>query len=308
MAVLWDVLGFGAVTVDDLIYVDQYPLPDMKVAVVDKQRQGGGLVGTALVAAARLGARAAYAGILGDDELSIFTLSEFAREGVDCSPVLRRAAARPIHSMIIVESVSGQRSIMASFMGVQWRGAQDIDAGLIAGCRVLFIDHHAVAGGLRAVALARAHAIPTVADIERETEPGAAELAPLVDHLIVSVNYAQRKTGEGEPERMVQALLRLSKVDACVVVTAGERGCWYGGGAAGDGVRHQPAYPVPVVDTTGCGDVFHGVYAACVARGEPIDAAVRMASAAAAIKATQQGGRAGIPTRAAVDNLLSRYA
>src|SRR5689334_21953078 len=105
---LWDVLGFGAVTVDDLIYVDHYPMPDTKVSVVDKVRQGGGLAGTALVAAARLGARAAYAGILGDDDLSRYTLDEFAREGVDCSPVLRRPGAYPIHSIIIVDHSNGQ--------------------------------------------------------------------------------------------------------------------------------------------------------------------------------------------------------
>src|SRR5450759_2455289 len=103
MAEQWDVLGFGAVTVDDLIYVDRYPLPDMKVGVIDKKRQGGGLVGTALVAAARLGARTAYAGILGSDDLSSFTLDEFTREGVDCTSVIHRPDACPIHSIIIVD-------------------------------------------------------------------------------------------------------------------------------------------------------------------------------------------------------------
>jgi len=49
------------------------------------------------------------------------------------------------------------------------------------------------------------------------------------------------------------------------------------------------------VDTTGCGDVFHGAYAAALIRGETITMAIRQASAAAAIKATQPGGRKGIP-------------
>jgi sulfofructose kinase len=58
------------------------------------------------------------------------------------------------------------------------------------------------------------------------------------------------------------------------------------------------------VDTTGCGDVFHGAYAACIAQGESVDTAVRIATAAAGIKATQPGGRAGIPGRAAIDRFL----
>ena len=148
----WDVLGFGAVTVDDLIYVDHYPMPDTKVAVLDQQRHGRGLVGSALVAAARLGARAAYAGILGDDELSHYTISEFEREGVDCQPVLLRPGAQPIHSIIIVDRTNGQRSILPSFVGVQWRQSEDIPETLITNCRILYVDHHAGDGTLRAVA------------------------------------------------------------------------------------------------------------------------------------------------------------
>jgi sulfofructose kinase len=93
---------------------------------------------------------------------------------------------------------------------------------------------------------------------------------------------------------------------ACCVVTAGERGCWY---AERDGeVHHFPAYQVEVVDTTGCGDVFHGAYAASIARGEPVPTAIRIATATAGLKATQPGGRSGIPTRAAVEAFLKAQA
>ena len=67
-------------------------------------------------------------------------------------------------------------------------------------------------------------------------------------------------------------------------------------GASRRTCAHRPAYPVEVVDTTGCGDVFHGVYAATLARGFDLAARIRWASAAAAIKATACGGQSGIPT------------
>ena len=60
-----------------------------------------------------------------------------------------------------------------------------------------------------------------------------------------------------------------------------------------------------VVDTTGCGDVFHGAYAACVAKGETVHTAVQVATATAALKATKPGGRAGIPDRPSVDRFLA---
>jgi sulfofructose kinase len=301
MAAMWDVLGFGAVTVDDVVFVDRYPMPDMKVTVLDKQRHGGGLVGTALVAAARLGARAAYAGVLGDDDLSRAVVAEFEREGVDCSPVLHRPEARPIHSIIIVDSTNGQRSILPSFVGVQWRGPEEMPEALIAACHVLFVDHHGAEGGLRAAELARAHSIPVVADIERENEPGVPELLPHIDHLIVGINYARRKTGADDPADAARALV-IGR--ACAVVTAGEQGCWYA--EQGREVQHVPALKVNVVDTNGCGDVFHGAYAAYIAQGEPVRKAVEVATVAAGLKATKPGGRAGIPTRAVVDEVLTR--
>ena len=70
----FDVLGLGAVAVDDLIYVEAYPPPDAKAQVIGRQRRCGGLTSIALVTAARLGARCAYAGALGNDELSEFAL------------------------------------------------------------------------------------------------------------------------------------------------------------------------------------------------------------------------------------------
>ncbi len=61
---------------------------------------------------------------------------------------------------------------------------------------------------------------------------------------------------------------------------------------------HQPAFEVNVVDTTGCGDVFHGAYCALLAQGADLATRVRLASRAAALKATQPGGQAGAPTLA----------
>ena len=59
-----------------------------------------------------------------------------------------------------------------------------------------------------------------------------------------------------------------------------------------------------MADTTGCGDVFHGGYAAAFTRGLAAADRIRYAAAAAALKATKPGGQAGIPTRAEVETLL----
>jgi len=88
-----------------------------------------------------------------------------------------------------------------------------------------------------------------------------------------------------------------------VVFTCGAAGVWFAGN---DGVvQHGSAFPVKVADTTGCGDVFHGAYAAALVNGASVADCVSFASAVAALKATQSGGQSGIPTRADVERFLA---
>ena len=69
-------------------------------------------------------------------------------------------------------------------------------------------------------------------------------------------------------------------------------------------VSHVAAHKVEVVDTTGCGDVFHGTYAATLAWGWPLGVRLRWASVAAALKARSVGAQAGIASRAEVEAAL----
>jgi sulfofructose kinase len=299
-----DILGMGVVAVDDLVYTDHFPVPDSKMVARAMQRQGGGLTATAMVAAARLGARAAYIARLGNDDLSRSAIAELEAEGVDCSGLLFHEDARPYHSVIIVDVSTGSRTIIYTANGVMPIRPDEITEASIAGCRLLFFDHHVVPAARRALEIAHARGIPVVADVENEREPGVRELLPQIDHLIVGIELAARLSGEAEPVRMVQAL---AGGHACLAVTAGDRGCWYGVRGEPGAVHHLPAFRVPVADTTGCGDVFHGAYAAALTWGEKPRGAIRIATGAAGLKATRPGGRSGIPDRARLKRFLAEH-
>ena len=306
MTARYDVLGLGCVAIDDLLYVDAYPAADTKVQVRRRERQCGGLTGTALVAAARLGAACAYAGTLGDDELTEYVLQHFQDEGVDVQHVYRQPGARPIHSTVIVDESQKTRTILYDLENVCGVQPEWPHAEVIRAARVLFIDHFGMEGMIRAARMARQAGIPVVADLESDQRQEFAELLSLIDHLIVSDEFACKLTARREPAEAALALWTRERT--LVAITCGARGCRYlhkGGPAT---PRHQPAFPVQAVDTTGCGDVFHGAYAAALARGLEAPASMRFASAAAALKATRPGGQAGIPTRAAVEAFLKEHS
>jgi sulfofructose kinase len=76
--------------------------------------------------------------------------------------------------------------------------------------------------------------------------------------------------------------------------------------AQADGeLRHYPGFEVPVVDTLGAGDVWHGAFALALAEGRGEAQAVQYASAAAALKVQRKGGRSGAPMRAELDSFLA---
>ena len=298
---LIDVLGLGAIAIDELLYVDACPTPDAKVHVRDRRRAFGGQTGTALVAAARMGAKAAYAGSLGTDPESDSALNGMWSEGIAIEHCKRVEGCGPILSTIVVGDGGRTRAILADTR--KFRGA-DPDwppPGTIRASKVLFVDHWGVDGMLRAARIARESGVPIVADFERNSSPRFAELLALTDHLIVGRSFAGQLTGEGDPAEAVKRLRR--GPHAVVIVTDGGDGCWVAG-TNDESPRHVPAFPVRVRDTTGCGDVFHGVYAAALARGEPLMDRILAASAAAAIKAERPGGQEGIPDRETVSNFL----
>src|SRR5262249_6462647 len=109
---------------------------------------------------------------------------------------------------------------------------------------------------------------------------------------------------EAQPDAAAKKLWNPAR--QAVVLTDGAAGCWSLTTEEPGAVRHLRAFPVEAVDTTGCGDVFHGAYAAAFVGGRTPRDCIRFAAAAAAIKATRRGGQSGIPTRPVVDAFLQK--
>ena len=242
----FDVLGLGVVAVDDLLYVDAYPSAEEKVRVGRRERQCGGLTGTALVAAARLGSRCAYIGTLGEDDLSRAVADRFEQERIDLSQCVRRPDAGPCHSTIIVDLHRKTRTIFSHVEGHFGADPQRPSADVIRQASVLLIDHHGMEGTLRATRIAREAGVGVVADFERDPGPLFPEVLATVDHLVLPERFAKQLSGATTAE---EATSRLWTPDRkAVVVTCGGRGCWYRDAQTVGRAEHMPAFEADVVD------------------------------------------------------------
>ena len=289
MSQRFDVVGFGICTVDFLGLVADYPAPDQKVKMQAFSKQGGGLTGTALAAAGRLGARVGYLGKLGTDEYSTFLLDEFRKDRVDVSHTMIDPHVGPPLSFIHVEKGTGERRITWHWDEFEIP-PEEIDRQLIQNARILFLDHFHVKAGCAAADWIHESGGQVLVDAERMAH-GFVHVLRRADFILSSRKFAEALTDSHNPEQSVRRLHR--QLGGTVVVTAGENGAYC---KATDQEFHQPAFKVDVVDTTGAGDVFHGAFMAGLARDWPLPQILEFASAVAALKCRSLGGREGIPT------------
>ncbi len=293
------VVGFGAVAVDKLLYVDQ-PYVAGKGRIVRRETSYGGNVATALAAVAGLGGDARFIGYLPDAVEWGGVHEDLIACGVDISGATVVPGSPPIRSTILI-TPDGERFIAfddQTFVGA----AHDLDLRFVTSAGALLIDGYGPVNGLRAVLAARAAGVPVVGDLEKVGRLGLAELQAAVGHLLVPMTFAKAITGAEDPEIAVDLLWNDER--NAVVVTDGAHGSWFKDGAQ-SGIQHFDAFDVEVVDTTGCGDVYHGAYAYAIALGMTVAEAVARASAAAAVCATGAGGRGHLPVERDLHALIS---
>ena len=296
----FDVVGVGQCSLDYLGIVDRYPRIDEKTVTSDFMIQGGGLTATAMVTVARLGGRASYIGKISDDDFSKTIIAGLEQEGVFTGDLVIQPGDFSPFSYIIVDRQSGKRTIIHTTGDFQLEAAE-IRREQIQSARVLQVDAHHPRGALQAAIWAKEAGIPVVMDAG-SIRGGSIEIADLTDCLIVSQRFVHDFTAQEDPVQAAYEFIESNKGKrALSAVTMGERGCLF---VTAEGIFHQPAFTVDVVDTTGAGDVFHGAFSFGLSREWPYRKIIEFAAAVSALKCTKLGGRTGIPSYDQVTRFL----
>jgi sulfofructose kinase len=259
---------------------------------------GGGPAATAAVAVAKLGGRAVLAARVGADAAAEMIVAELRGYGVDCSHVRRFDGCASSVSAVIVDA-RGERMIVNSLDPSVPADAGWLPLPAAVGAQAVLADTRWPEGALAALLAARAAGLPAVLDADRPI-PADGELLRAATHVAFSSDALTDYTGITDPVRAL-ASVAPSLPGWCCVTAGGEGVHVIANGRA----FHSAAFEVPVVDTLGAGDVWHGAFALALAEGRDETAAVRFASAAAALKVQRPGGRAGAPARAELDAFLA---
>ena len=266
---------------DTICVVPGFPRFNTKTHMSEVRIEPGGQVATALATCTRLGLRARYIGSVGNDDWGKRQIASLRAENLDLQVREVEGATSQV-AIIVIEEGVGERTIL-------WRRdprlafpVAALQREWITRARILHLDGCDTAAAFQAAKWAREAGIPVVIDIDEIYDESTHELLRLVDYLIASSDFAE------DPRELAERY-------GCGVVgiTSGAEGATFV-----DRDRRliqSPGFKVPVADTTGAGDVFHGGFIYGLLQGWPLEETIRFANAVAAMKCTQIGARSGIP-------------
>lgn len=290
------VLGIGIATVDLIGRVPSYPEPDGFSIMLEFDRQIGGPVSNALAALARLGVDTLWAGKVGGDEFGRWVMDDFKAEGVLLDLFVDEGGTTPV-SFILVDSNTGSRSIIFH-PGCALLLERELSGDVLAGAELIHLDGGFVDGAFQAAGYGREHGIKVSLDAG-VAFPGLDDILKQVDLFMPTLEVARSLTGQESVEECLRKLQESGP--ATVIITHGAEGSW---GIEGKEIDRAEAIEVSAVDTTGCGDAFHGAFLYGELKGWNLYRKLLFANAYAALKATRLGGRKGLPTLAEMDDFI----
>lgn len=284
--------NLGSINIDNFYRVPTMPAPGETLTAHDHKVGLGGKGANQSVAAARAGSDVVHVGAIGPE--GDWCLDTLKDAGVDVSHVARLGIATG-HANIVVDA-EGENQIIL-YPGANTALTTDqIDAAL-AGAKPgdTLILQNETNLTVEAAKMARARGMRVVYSAAPFVADDAKQMLPHADILVLN---------EVEAQQLTSALgVSIADLDVPVIlITKGAEGAvWMEHGVE---TQRVPALSVTPVDTTGAGDCFIGYVAAGLDQGMSPEQAMKLGTAASAIKVTRFGTADAIPARTEVDELL----
>jgi sugar/nucleoside kinase (ribokinase family) len=253
-----------------------------------------GTSGGTAVTLAKLGATAISAGAVGDDELADLLAALLGRLGVDTSHLVRREGVQTSASVLPIRPNGDRPALHVIGANAAWR-EDDVPWEEVERATHVHAGAPEIVGpelAARVLERARAAGAVTSVDMLAPGDPGILEwtspVLPHVDHFLVNEEQACGFAGTDDLDQACRALRE--RGPATIAATRGADGALV---VSADGAEAVPAFPVDVVDTSGCGDAFSAGYLRGLSLGRSLRDAALLGCAAASRVAGGLGSDAG---------------
>jgi len=311
----FDVLAIGnalvdVITTNDTAFLDSHAIPKgtMRLIGADEAERLYGIIGAGrevsggsaantVAGIAALGGRPAFIGRVAADQLGEVFAHDIRAAGVAFA-VPPIADGPPTGRCLIVVTPDGDRT-MSTYLGAcQELSEADIDADIVRGSRILYLEGYLWAPERPRAAMRKAIAIAreagrkvafTLSDVFCVEGHRADFRALLAGHVDVMFGNEHEVRALYQTDDLDAAMTELARHSAVTIVTRSGDGAVVVAGSERIAVSAEPV--ARVVDTTGAGDLFAAGFLAGLAAGRPLADCARMGGVAAAEIISHYGAR-----------------
>lgn len=295
----------GSFAVGLTLRAERFPVKGETLLGRDFDMGPGGKGSNQAVQAARLGANVEFVGRLGSDNFGEIGKKLFADEQVSTTYLIETPDRNTGVGFIVLDA-AGDNFIILDPGANELFSTADVDRARdrIQTCNVLITQLEiplATAGH----ALKLAHDAGVVSILNpapaRRVPPEILQYTDLVtpNETELRLMLGRAPDSAANSIDLCDELIQLGVQR--VILTRGPHGAMI---VTRDGYHNMPAFRVNVVDSTGAGDAFNGTLATYLARGVPLEPAVRYAVAAGALACTRLGVIPSLPRPDALEQLL----
>lgn len=286
----------------------------------------GGAPANVAVAASRLGAKSAFVGKVGDDAFGHHLIDILAEQGVETRGMRIDDYARTTMAIIAMPDEHSAEFVFYRNPGADLRlRREELDEALLKSARALHIgslslvDEPARSATYAAIHIASDAGALISFDVNyrptlwQSQEQALRQIRSMIPHVhLLKVNEAELDLLQGDVEPVTATQALLAQGPRLCVVTRGAHGSAC---AFEDEYLEVPAFAVPTVDATGCGDAFIAALLARLTATSPwrarlnadeLNAALIYANGVGALTAQKQGVIPALPTAADVEAFLAQ--
>lgn len=245
-------LFVGLTTLDCIYQVDHVPQPDEKLVAQDCLLVAGGPATNAAVAFRHLGNQATVLSALGRHSVTSLIQADLAEQGVKIIDLLPNTADPPPLSTILVTAATGDRAVVSRNAVGRQADIASLSPDVLDGIDVVLIDGHQMTVGRQIATWATDRQIPVIID-GGSWKPGFDQVLPLATSAVTAAKF--RPPQCRTPEDTLAALAQMGIPE--VAMTFGTDPICYQQRRV---TRTLPVTSVPVTDSLGAGDFFHGAF------------------------------------------------
>ncbi len=292
----FDVMGFGALNIDQLFKVDKLASAEEESFIEDFKEECGGSAANAIVGLARLGCKVGFIGKVANDREGKMQLDCLKGEGVDTSGIAEAPKGKSGSVMGFVDR-KGARALYINSGVNDLVEPREIKWEYVSQTKFLHLSSFVGEKSFRAQKKLLS-ALPDGVKISFDpgslyAQKGFAVIEPLIRNsyvLMPNVVELELLTGEADYRKGADYMMAMGvKV---VAVKLGSKGCYV---TDGQEMLSVEPFKVKAVDTTGAGDAFCAGFLYGLIHEKSLYECGQLGNFVASRSVMAMGARAGLP-------------